>query len=238
MAHKQIQGKYKFLTFSYDDGVTQDKRLVKIFSRYGLKATFNINSELLGTPGSLRRENMWIGHNKIEPCEVSSVYQGHEVAAHTLTHPHLVELDDEEVVRQVGEDQKNLEHLVQRSVVGMAYPGGAKNGIHFDSRVIRLIRSHTSIQYARTTKSTYSFDLQEDLLQFNPTVYHLEFDRMMELGEEFLKLKPDRPQLFYIWGHSYEFDYYDTWDKFESFCRMMSGRDDIFYGTNREILLG
>ena len=104
--------------------------------------------------------------------------------------------------------------------------------------MIRLIRSHTSIQYARTTKSTYSFDLQEDLLQFNPTVYHLEFDRMMELGEEFLKLKPDRPQLFYIWGHSYEFDYYDTWDKFESFCRMMSGRDDIFYGTNREILLG
>ena len=53
-----MQGKRKFLTLSYDDGVTQDKRLVKIFNRYGLKATFNINSELLGTPGSLRRENM------------------------------------------------------------------------------------------------------------------------------------------------------------------------------------
>ena len=50
-----MQGKRKFLTLSYDDGVTQDKRLVKIFNRYGLKATFNINSELLGTPGSLRR---------------------------------------------------------------------------------------------------------------------------------------------------------------------------------------
>lgn len=65
------QDKKKRLTFSYDDGVTQDKRLVKIFNRYGLKATFNINSELLGTPGYFRRENMWIGHNKIESEEAA-----------------------------------------------------------------------------------------------------------------------------------------------------------------------
>ena len=39
----------KAVTFSYDDGVTQDIRLVEIFNRYGLKSTFNLNSELLGT---------------------------------------------------------------------------------------------------------------------------------------------------------------------------------------------
>lgn len=229
-----IQGKKKFLTFSYDDGVTQDKRLVKIFNRYGLKATFNINSELLGTPGYLRRENMWIGHNKIEPEEVQAVYKNHEVAAHTLTHPHLTELVDQEVIRQVREDQKNLERLTGRPVAGMAYPGG---GTNFDGRVVDLIRGNTSIRYARTTISSYSFDLQDNLLQFKPTVYHLEFDKMMELGEAFLKLNPEHTQLFYIWGHSYEFDYYDSWDKFEGFCKMMSGRDDIYYGTNQEILL-
>ena len=37
----------KRLTFSYDDGVTQDRRLVPLLNRYGMKATFNINSELL-----------------------------------------------------------------------------------------------------------------------------------------------------------------------------------------------
>ena len=41
----------KFFTLSYDDGITQDKRLVKIFNKYGIRATFNINSELLGNPG-------------------------------------------------------------------------------------------------------------------------------------------------------------------------------------------
>ena len=43
----------KSLTFSYDDGVTQDVRLIEIFNKYGLKATFNLNSELLGNRDSL-----------------------------------------------------------------------------------------------------------------------------------------------------------------------------------------
>ena len=60
---------------------------------------------------------------------------------------------------------------------------------------------------------------------------------MLELGEAFLRLETDTPKLFYIWGHSYELDYYDTWDDFEGFCERMSGREDIAYVTNREALL-
>ena len=229
-----FNGKSKALTFSYDDGVTQDKRLIKLFNKYGLKATFNINSELLGKPGYLRRENMWIGHNKVEPEEVAALYQNHEVAVHTLTHPSLPQQDEAEIIRQVEEDRKNLERLTGKEVVGMAYPGG---GVNNDDRVAGVLRNHTRMQYARTITCCHHFDLQENLLQFQPTVYHLDFDKLFELGEEFLKLTPDKPQIYYLWGHSYEFDYYDTWDRFEEFCRMMSGREDIFYGTNREVLL-
>ena len=39
-------GKHKVLTLSYDDGKVQDRRLVKIFNKYGIKATFNLNSGL------------------------------------------------------------------------------------------------------------------------------------------------------------------------------------------------
>lgn len=49
-----FQGKMKAITFSYDDGVTQDRRLVELFNRYGVKGTFNLNSELLGRDGELR----------------------------------------------------------------------------------------------------------------------------------------------------------------------------------------
>ena len=56
--------KKKFLTFSYDDGVTQDIRLIELFNKYGMKATFNLNSELLGKDGALVREGVRITHIK------------------------------------------------------------------------------------------------------------------------------------------------------------------------------
>ena len=46
-------GKEKALTFSYDDGVRHDLKLIDIFNRFGMKATFNLNSTP-GPPGRLR----------------------------------------------------------------------------------------------------------------------------------------------------------------------------------------
>lgn len=230
--------KNKYLTFSYDDGITQDKRLVKIFNKYGIKATFNLNSELLGKPGYLRRENMWIAHNKVEPEEVVELYRGHEIASHTLTHPFLPELDDEDIVYQIEEDRRNLENLVKQEVVGFAYPGGGIGGVNTNDHIIDLIKEKSKIRYARTTICNHCFDVQEDLLEFHPTVYHLDFEKMMKLGEEFIKLKSEEKKIFYIWGHSYELDYHDSWAELEKFCEMMSGHDDICYVTNREALLG
>ena len=43
------------------------------------------------------------------------------------------------------------------------------------------------------------------------------------------------PQLFYLWGHSYEFDNNNNWCLIENFAEKMGGRDDIWYATNIEI---
>ena len=229
-------GKLKALTFSYDDGVRQDARLVEIFNKYGLKCTFNINSQLLGTENGLVRDGVEIRHDKLTPEEAKIVYAGHEVAAHTLTHPSLRKIEDDgEIIRQVEEDRLNLSRLFGYEVVGFAYPGGGKN---FDERVKNLIKNNTGVKYCRSTSPTHSFELQDDLYAFEPTAYHhIEMDKLFELGEEFLSLKPDSPKCFYIFGHAYEFDIRDEWGRFEEFCKMMSGREDIFYGTNKEIFL-
>lgn len=229
--------KRKAVTFSYDDGVTQDIHLIELMNQYGLKGTFNLNSGLLGKRGMLTRNGQRIAHYKVYPEDVSKIYEGHEVAVHTLTHPDLTQLEESEIIHQVEEDRRNLEALVGYPVVGMAYPGG---GINHDDRVAEIIKEHTKIRYCRTITNTDSFDLQQDLYQFKPNVYHvLEFDRMIEMGKRFLELHPDQPQLFYIWGHAYEMDY-DTsyWAKLEEFFRLISNREDIFYGTNAEVLLG
>lgn len=231
-----FDGKTKALTFSYDDGVTQDQRLISLLNKYGMKGTFNINSALLGKPGSLVREDVTVAHVKPRECEIARIYSGHEVAAHTLTHPMLPELSEDEIVRQVEEDRLALSRLAGYEVVGMAYPGG---GVNFDHRVSSVIRARTGIRYARTTVSAHDFLPQADLLEFRPSVYHhREWDKMLEMGEEFLKLKTDEPRVYYVWGHAYEFDIENTWDKFEDFLKMMAGRDDIAYVTNRQALLG
>ena len=227
--------KLKSLTFSYDDGVTQDIRLIELFDKYGMKATFNINSELLGRPGEIKGGNgETTSHTKVAPDKVKEIYKNHEVAVHTLTHPNLTTLDEDEIIRQVNGDRENLSKLCGYDIIGMAYPCG---GINNDDRVAKIIQKNTPIKYSRTITSNYSFEPQKNLLRFNPTVYHLETDKMFELADEFIALKPETPNIFYIWGHSYEFDLYGLWDKFEELLKKLSGHDDIYYGTNRDVLL-
>ena len=220
-----IQGKRKAVTFSYDDGVFQDKRLLKIFNEYGLKCTFNLNTNLFEN----RHPNIY-NHICITEKEACEIYKGHELAVHTLTHPILTNISKEEIIRQVEEDRKNLERIGGEAVVGMAYPCGPTNDF-----VKTVLAENTKMQYARTVKSTHSFERQtKDLLELNPTVYHLE-DCLFELGEKFLSLDTEEDAVFYIWGHSYEFDHKDGWGNFEKFCKMISGKDDIAYVTNKEI---
>ena len=229
-------GKKKAVTFSFDDGVTQDVRVIEILNKYGLKGTFNLNSAQLDTVGDVwKTDRGEVVRAKMKSADVAKAYAGHEVAVHTLTHPNLTTLEDAEVIRQVDEDRKTLSALCGYPVIGMAYPCG---GVNNDERVAALIKNNTPIAYSRTITSTFSFELQkESLLRFNPTLHFLNV-RTEEIVEQFLAMQTEEPQLLYIWGHSYELDYEeDRWQRFEKLCKMLSGRDDIFYGTNKDCLL-
>ncbi len=228
-------GKLKAVTFSYDDGVTQDIRLIELLNKYNLKCTFNLNSELLSQKGIIIRNGQRISHYKIHPDDVRNLYEGHEIAVHTLTHPNLTQCSDDEIIRQVETDRVNLSNLAGYDVVGMAYPcGGANN----DDRVAKIIKENTGVKYCRTITTNDCFDIQENIYRFNPTSHHLDFEKLMRLGEEFIALKSETPKIFYIWGHSYEMDFSaDYWVKLENFFKLISNKDDIFYGTNKDVLI-
>ena len=57
----------------------------------------------------------------------------------------------------------------------------------------------------------------------------------MELARNFAALEPDKPQLFYVWGHSEEFEHDRNWEILERFCDTLASNDDIFFGTNAEV---
>lgn len=211
------EGKHKVLTMSYDDGKTADRRLVSIFNQYGIKGTFHLNSGLLGQGDRITGE------------EAAELYQGHEISAHTVTHPTIARCPQELVVREVLEDRERLEAIAGYTVRGMSYPNGSY------SREIKQVLPHLGIEYARVVPSTGQFGMPEDLLEWKPTCHHKE--NLLQLGEQFISLnKRQYLYMMYVWGHSYEFDNDGNWEIIEQFCRLAGGREDIWYATNMEIV--
>ena len=218
-------GKMKAFTFTFDDGNFEDKRLAALFDKYGLKCTFNIIGSRL-----IRAERKH-PPTKLSIEEMLEIYKNHEIAMHTYTHPYLTDLTRECIAYEVDADYARIHAQLGVSPVGIAYPCGAYN-----ETVLDVLRER-GVKYGRTNRSSYGFDLPTEPLEWEFTCRHHEKE-LWELAERFVSMKPDRPQLFSVMGHSYEFKTEDDWEKIEKFCEFISNRDDIFYCTNAEGLFG
>jgi hypothetical protein len=103
------------------------------------------------------------------------------------------------------------------------------------TREIEELLPSLGIRYSRVVGSSDSFALPENPYRWQATCHHNH--RLLELGEQFLGLfKKQYLYLMYVWGHSYEFDDKGNWSLIEDFCRMMGGKDDIWYCTNIELM--
>ncbi len=225
-----FQGKRKAITFSFDDGVTQDRRLIALLDQYGMKASFPLNSSSLGKAGHIEYGGHHASHDKVSPEEVKNLYQNHEILVHTVHHPDLLTCDEATIIHEVEDDRFALEQLTPKPIMGMAYPFGT-----YDDRVIKTLREQTQIRFARTIWATFDFRLPENWLVWRPTVHALDFDHLFDLAEAFIHLKTNEDALFYIWGHAYEFDFENTWERFESFLKIIAFKNDIYYGTNGDV---
>ncbi|MBE6548816.1 MAG: polysaccharide deacetylase [Ruminococcaceae bacterium] len=222
------EGRKKALTLSYDDGVEQDIRLMEILDKYGLKCTFNINSGRFAPEGTVFSEGTI--HRRMTRSQATELYtnSGHEVAVHGTVHPWLETLPTPSVVLDIINDRKELEEQFGTIIRGMAYPYGT-----YSDSVVEALRA-CGIAYSRTTIQTERFDIPTDWLRLPTTCRHKN-PRLMELAKKFAESDPRRAQLFYLWGHSYEFEEDDNWNVIEEFAEYMGGRDDIWYATNIEI---
>lgn len=221
--------KDKAVTLSYDDGVAQDKRLIAIMQKYGVKGTFNVNGGMFGkTPTEFK------GRMTAEEAYKLYTESGNEVAVHGYKHRSLAELDGAFALDDILADRKSLEKLFGKVVKGMAYANGS-----YSDEVVEQIKT-CGIHYSRTTVSTEKFDIPTDWLRLPATCHHNN-PRLMELAKDFAEGAQGpyfwwkRPRLFYLWGHSYEFDNNDNWNVIEEFCAYIGGREDVWYATNGEI---
>lgn len=212
------EGKHKVLTMSYDDGKKADRRLIEIFNKNGIKGTFHLNSGLMA-----------VDDERIQLCEVKDLYKGHEVSCHTCTHPTIERCPLPLVTEQIIEDRKALESAVGYPVRGMSYPNGSYN-----KDIINMLPA-CGIEYCRVVGNTDDFAFPENFLEWTSTCHHSH--NLMENARRFADLhKTQYLYMMYVWGHSYEFDRDNIWDKIEEFCEYIGGREDIWYATNIEIV--
>ncbi len=210
-------GRHKVLTMSYDDGREEDRRLVDIFNRYGIRGTFNLNAGMQDDPRRIPKE------------EYPTLYKGHEIACHTYLHPTLGRCPLDQVARQVLQDRIELEAITGAPVRGLAYPNGSY------SKDIMTLLPMLGIRYGRVVHTTGGFSMPDNFLEWKGTCHHNQ--DLLERGKEFVALfKTQYLYMMYVWGHSYEFTDRDNWQVMEDFCAMVAGREDIWYATNIEIV--
>lgn len=224
-------GKKKAFTMSYDDGVLQDKRLLQIMNAYGIKGTFNLNSGFLNRKKHAVIDGFDTDISTVSAEEMRMIYQGHEIAAHGKFHKNLVELSPVEIATEVTSDRKKLEELVGSSVNGFAYPYGT-----YDDNV-KVTLEECGIAYARTVCNTRRFDIPTEFLEWNPTCHHND-EALFDIAKKFCSQSfvSEGLKLFYLWGHSYEFDQRNNWNRIEQLLEYISRyQEDIWFATNGEI---
>ena len=220
-------GKRKAFVLTYDDGVLQDVRLVLLLNKYGLKGTFNLNSLLM------EREFEW-HHEKIGPVRrlptaiAAHLYEGHEVASHSCTHPDLSGMSREAIMYELGHDRYLLEQLTGQSVKGFGVPFDYYDGIAVDC--VREL----GFVYGRGSEETRSYAPVWDPYRQQAGMIHLS-EGLTDFVDGFL-CADEELAAWIIVGHCYDLDAENLWETTEEICKAVSEAEDVLSMTHLELV--
>lgn len=211
-------GKLKALTGSFDDGTAgyaNEKWLVDTFNANGIKATFALPS---GNFAAGAIDNY------------KGLYAGHEVASHTKFHSYYGNVSPARYIDEIKYDMTTLAPIAPGgSVQGIAYPNGGS-----PEEEQKALMKEAGIVYGRSTCSTRTFNLPDDLYNWNPTCFQYNINDLEADAAKFIALSPDSMKLMYVWGHSYQLNDSNK-PRTQAVYQSLGGRSDIYFGTNIEI---
>ena len=202
----------KYFILSIDDGTIYDEKVVAILNRHHIKGTFNLNSGL---------DNfVWYDDGRpvrrLSLPESVALYQGHEIASHSLTHPHLTGCNDDHVGYEVGVDKENLERIFGTPVTSFAFPFE-----DFDDRVIERIKAIDGFTAIRVSEEDRSFRFPSD--PFHIKITSLNVHEALKLFPRFLQ--DENAELFVFVSHGYDFEFGNSYDRLEKLCQMVEDND-------------
>jgi len=106
---------------TFDDGTSDHLAVGDLLHDLGLSGTFFIITGRLGQRGYLTQDQV-----------LHLARQGHRIASHTVSHPHLSKLSVAELDEELITSKQFLEDLTHQTVDWFAPPGGIYNGVVLD----------------------------------------------------------------------------------------------------------
>lgn len=115
------------VTLTFDDGNKSDFDTVfPLLQSYNIKATFYLTTADLGTPLHLSMDEA-----------IALAHAGHEIGAHTETHPHLTEISSKKIKQELSHSKMILELGLHMPIKSFAPPYG-----EYSKRVLREIKHY------------------------------------------------------------------------------------------------
>lgn len=105
------------LAVTFDDGYDDTYAAVNKLCSHGVASTIYVTAGRIDAARRLTAEHL----------RSLAQMPGVELASHGVRHPRLDELNDREVLQEVGCSKRRLEDLLEREVSSFAYPHGAFN---------------------------------------------------------------------------------------------------------------
>ncbi len=210
-----------------------------MLKQYGLKATFYVSP----------RNREWAEADLLTQSEIREIGNDFEIGSHTVTHPRLPTIPQSQARKEIVDSKAMLEDMTGQSITSFCYPGGAYTSVH-----PRLVKE-AGYRFARTV-IRYAFRVDEpyeaptslhacnhswsDLwkiagfAKFQPVAFrhYLEWD---SLGRAMFDRVAGTGGVFHIWGHSWEIDQHNDWERLRGMFRYLSARSGVKYVTNGEL---
>ena len=229
-----------YVTTSWDDGHKLDVRLAALLKKYGIKGTFYVCPQ----DREFRRADL------LNPQEILSLSKDFEIGGHTITHPHLTSIPLSQANDEIAQSKNYLEELLQREVTAFCYPYG-----DYNSQVKDLV-SKCGYKLARTTRR-YTFGMSQDLFEMETTfhayAHYSDLHRICffshfsplnvkkywnweKLAIALFKHTCRTGGIFHLWGHSWEIEKNNGWQKLENVLAYIATKQDVLHQTNTELL--
>ena len=224
------EGKPKAMTFSYDDGVVEDIKLIELMKKYGIKATFNYNTSHFGEYDPDDTLVVPEGHLTAEQLEEIAKDPQFEIACHGHTHPYYARLPQATATNDLLTNRKELEKITGKLVRGFAYPSVSEFNDVSESAL-----KASGIVYARLAQNKIqNFEIPENWYRWTPSCHHKDAIPLYKKFEEHY-YPLSKPLVMYVWGHSFEFGRENHWELIEELFKLCHRNPDIWFATNMEI---